>query len=155
VAAHADALRQAGTAGAGTALDSVAECYAQLGLALYAAEAAAQACRAHQSMGQGRRAAASAARGYFLLGSGDDGPPPLALALALTPPELTRREREVATLAARGLPSPAIANRLCLSVRTVETHLARVYLKLGITSRAELGAALVSAASGSGRVETG
>jgi DNA-binding CsgD family transcriptional regulator len=157
VAAHAEALRPADSSaeGSGDALDSVAERYARLGLALYAAEAAAQACRAHQSAAQGRRAAASAARGHFLLGSGDDGRPPLALALALTPPELTRREREVAMLAARGLSSHAIASRLCLSVRTVETHLARVYLKLGISGRSELAVALVSAASGARRVEVG
>ncbi|HMC40312.1 MAG TPA: LuxR C-terminal-related transcriptional regulator [Acidimicrobiales bacterium] len=153
VAAHATALAEPDFAG--PTLDAVAESYADLGLHLYGAEAAAQACRAHQAAGHSRRAAASAARGHILLGSSDEGPPPVGLALALTPPELTRREREVALLAARGLASQAIATRLCLSVRTVETHLARVYTKLGIGSRSELAVALVSAASRAHQVEAG
>ncbi|WP_066589091.1 helix-turn-helix domain-containing protein [Cellulomonas timonensis] len=52
--------------------------------------------------------------------------------------ELTRREREIAGLAAAGLSSKVIAERLFLSVRTVDSHLARVFAKLGLHSRAEL-----------------
>jgi len=52
--------------------------------------------------------------------------------------ELTRREREIAALAAAGLSSKVIAERLFLSVRTVDSHLARVFAKLGLHSRAEL-----------------
>jgi DNA-binding CsgD family transcriptional regulator/tetratricopeptide (TPR) repeat protein len=150
-AAHAAGL--AAPSGGGESLDAVAERYAELGLHLYAAEAAAQASRAHHGVGQSRRAAASAARGHILLGP--DTARPVGLTLALSPPGLTRREREVAMLAARGLPSQAIATRLCLSVRTVETHLARVYTKLGIGGRSELAMALVSAASGREDVEAG
>ncbi|HET6964679.1 MAG TPA: LuxR C-terminal-related transcriptional regulator [Acidimicrobiales bacterium] len=153
IAEHAAALQGPGSGG--DALDAVAERYAELSLHLYAAEATAQACRAHQSAGQSRKAAASSTRGHFLLGSSREGPPPLALALALTPPDLTRREREVAMLAARGLASQAIATRLCLSVRTVETHLARVYLKLGIGGRSELRVALLPAAGRPEHVEAG
>jgi DNA-binding CsgD family transcriptional regulator/tetratricopeptide (TPR) repeat protein len=51
---------------------------------------------------------------------------------------LTPREREVAGLAASGLPSRSIALRLSLSERTVENHLQRIYAKLGLHSRAEL-----------------
>ena len=51
---------------------------------------------------------------------------------------LSRRESEVATLAGTGLTDREIAARLVLSVRTVESHLASVYRKLGITSRLEL-----------------
>jgi DNA-binding NarL/FixJ family response regulator len=51
---------------------------------------------------------------------------------------LTTREREVAELVAQGLTSPAIAERLSLSHRTVETHLSRVYRKTGVSSRAAL-----------------
>jgi DNA-binding CsgD family transcriptional regulator len=54
------------------------------------------------------------------------------------PVPLTRREREVATLAAAGLSSKDIADRLFVSVRTVDNHLGRIYDKLGISSRAEL-----------------
>ena len=153
VAAHADALHR--NDGAGDALDAAAERYARLGLHLYAAEAAAHASRAHQSAGHARKAAASAARGHFLVTTGEGGTIPLGLALALTPPELTRREREVAMLAARGLPSQAIATRLNLSVRTVDTHLARVYVKLGIGGRSELEVALLSGPAGPHSVEAG
>ncbi|GAA1621532.1 helix-turn-helix transcriptional regulator [Georgenia ruanii] len=55
---------------------------------------------------------------------------------------LTRREREIASLAAGGLSSKAIAERFTLSVRTVDSHLSRVFTKLGVRSRRELAAAL-------------
>ena len=58
----------------------------------------------------------------------------------LTP--LTAREREIAGLAAAGLSSDAIAQRLFLSVRTVDNHIQHVYQKLGIASRRELPEAL-------------
>jgi DNA-binding NarL/FixJ family response regulator len=51
---------------------------------------------------------------------------------------LTPREREVAQLAARGLSDRAIAERLVLSTRTVETHLTRTYAKLGLLGRVDL-----------------
>ncbi|GAA3758264.1 LuxR family transcriptional regulator [Plantactinospora mayteni] len=56
----------------------------------------------------------------------------------LASPTLTARENEVAALAATGLPNREIATRLVVSARTVESHLARVYRKLGIGSRREL-----------------
>jgi DNA-binding CsgD family transcriptional regulator len=55
---------------------------------------------------------------------------------------LTIREREVARLAATGLTSRDIAARLSLSPRTVDTHLSRVYRKLGLGSRAALASQL-------------
>lgn len=58
------------------------------------------------------------------------------------PDPLTRREREVAALAAQRLSSREIADRLIISVRTVDNHLSRVYVKLGVTSRDELSNAL-------------
>lgn len=54
------------------------------------------------------------------------------------PDALTRREREVARLAAEGESARAIGERLCISERTVEHHIAHAYLKLGINSRVEL-----------------
>ncbi len=51
---------------------------------------------------------------------------------------LSERELEVATLAATGLSSRAIALRLILSERTVENHLQRVYAKLAVHGRAAL-----------------
>lgn len=52
---------------------------------------------------------------------------------------LTPTERRVAELAARGLTNREVAARLFISPKTVESNLARVYRKLGIMSRAELG----------------
>jgi DNA-binding CsgD family transcriptional regulator len=51
---------------------------------------------------------------------------------------LTRSELQVARLAARGLTSREVAERLFVSPRTVEGHLASVYRKLGIGSRRQL-----------------
>ncbi|ACU71008.1 transcriptional regulator, LuxR family [Catenulispora acidiphila DSM 44928] len=51
---------------------------------------------------------------------------------------LSEREREIAALAAAGLRSREIAQRLFLSPRTVEAHLGRVYRRLGVSSRGEL-----------------
>jgi len=51
---------------------------------------------------------------------------------------LSRREMEVARLVADGLTNAEVAERLVLSVRTVESHLDHVYARLGISSRAAL-----------------
>lgn len=50
---------------------------------------------------------------------------------------LTEREREVFRHAAAGLHNKEIADRLSLSIRTVEVHLSHVLAKLGVSSRTE------------------
>lgn len=52
--------------------------------------------------------------------------------------ELTAREREVLGLVVDGRPTRDIAERLSVSVKTVEFHRARIREKLGVTSTAEL-----------------
>jgi DNA-binding CsgD family transcriptional regulator len=54
------------------------------------------------------------------------------------PGSLTPTERRVAELAASGLTNRQLAEALFVTVKTVETHLARTYQKLGTRSRAEL-----------------
>ena len=61
-----------------------------------------------------------------------------AAAAALGPVSLTRREREVARLAARGMSTKAIADALFVGERTVESHLSSSYAKLGVGSRLNL-----------------
>ena len=67
-----------------------------------------------------------------------------AMALARTLPTgpriaaLTAREREVAQLAAQAYTAAEIGARLHIGERTVETHLANTYVKLGISSRRDL-----------------
>jgi len=51
---------------------------------------------------------------------------------------LTRRERDVVLLAARGLTAREIGDRLFIGDRTVETHLSNAYGKLGVRSKVEL-----------------
>ena len=58
------------------------------------------------------------------------------------PGDLTPTEEKVASLAATGLTNRVIAERIFISPKTVEANLARVYRKLGIHSRAELGRAM-------------
>ena len=59
---------------------------------------------------------------------------------------LSSREREVVALVAAGRTNPAIAAELFLSVKTVETHLRNVFVKLGVASRAEVAAAFARGA---------
>jgi DNA-binding CsgD family transcriptional regulator len=60
------------------------------------------------------------------------------------PDALTDAERRVVDLVVTGMTNREVAAALFLSPKTVETHLARVYRKLGIGSRAELGARLAA-----------
>ncbi len=60
--------------------------------------------------------------------------------LRRSPDELTATERRVAELAAEGLTNREVASKAFMSPKTVQANLTRIYRKLGITSRAELGA---------------
>jgi DNA-binding NarL/FixJ family response regulator len=112
-----------------------------MGALLLAAEAAADAADAFRRAGQTRAAAAATHRSEALVSHCEGAATPrLCKTSAVTP--LSGREREVATLAADGLTSKDIADRLYLSVRTVDNHLQNIYSKLGVKSRAELARAL-------------
>jgi DNA-binding CsgD family transcriptional regulator len=108
---------------------------------VYAAETAADLADAHRRDGDQRAATAVGQKIAQLIERvGGARTPPLMRGTGVDP--LTSREREVALLAADGLASKEIASRLYLSKRTVDTHLDRIYRKLGISSRDELPEAL-------------
>jgi DNA-binding CsgD family transcriptional regulator len=107
----------------------------------HAAEAAAELAELHRAGGDQRRATGALQRSAELASrAGGIRTPPLARGSGIEP--LTAREREVALLVAGGRSSREVAAVLHLSTRTVETHLARAYRKLGITTRTELAVAL-------------
>ena len=62
----------------------------------------------------------------------------LAAVSTRKPAELSARELEVLRLIARGQTNREIADRLFLSVRTIESHRARLQRKLALTRRSEL-----------------
>ncbi|WP_217921548.1 LuxR C-terminal-related transcriptional regulator [Miltoncostaea oceani] len=131
-AAHAAALARGDADG----LEAVAESLAGIGSVLVSAETWLAAAAAHSRDGREARARAAATRGAHLLRRCEGAAPPT---LPDAPAEdLTRREHEIAVLAAAGLSSREIAGRLVISVRTVDNHLLRVYRKLGVSGRRAL-----------------
>ena len=120
------------------ALGDAAERFAELGANLRAAEAAMAASEASARSRDQRGATRWARRATELAARCEAPATPGLVGGAGGPTPLTNREREIAELAADGLPSRVIAERLYVSVRTVDNHLARIYVKLGASGRAEL-----------------
>ncbi len=83
---------------------------------------------------EGRRLTPEEAVDLVLANEPDNAPAPGSR------PALTRREAEVAALAARGLTNRDIAAKLFLSVRTVEVHVDHILTKLGFHTRTQLAA---------------
>lgn len=104
---------------------------------LLAAEAADAAAVVYRDAAREASARSAAQRAAAFLGGCEGARPPSLFDDRLVE-ELTVREREVALLAAGGLTSRQIANRLVVSIRTVENHLHRAYRKLGISRREDL-----------------
>ena len=112
-----------------------------IGSLVLAAETAADLADVLRRGGDARRAAAATQRMARLAEQAEDArTQPLRRGTGAEP--LTSREREVALLAASGMATKDIAARLVLSPRTVDTHLDRIYRKLGVAGRAELADAL-------------
>jgi DNA-binding CsgD family transcriptional regulator len=122
-------------------LDHAAGGFEAAGAWLLAAEARTAAAVTYRAEGLLRLASASARKAAELTAMCGDVRTP-GLSAGFETQQLTRREREVAGLAASGASSRQIAAGLCVSSRTVENHLQRIYAKLGVTSRDELAEAL-------------
>jgi DNA-binding CsgD family transcriptional regulator len=136
---HAIAVADADAA----ALDAVSGDFEKAGLILSAADAAAQAVPLHDQAGQRRRSAESAGRATALAALCGGAITP-AIRFATRPLPLSPREREIAALIAEGLSNREIADKLLVSVRTVEGHIYRACIKLDVSDRDDL-AVIVSA----------
>jgi DNA-binding NarL/FixJ family response regulator len=128
---HARAL----AASDGKALAAVADTFEALGARRYACDAAAHASGVFAAEGREDSARRLAARTRALH---IEGPLPQLVELAGPRVELTRREAQLVELASRGLTNQQIAERLVVSIRTVESHLYNAMYKLGVDDRREL-----------------
>lgn len=123
------------------ALDAVSLAFEEAGLLLSAADASAAAVPLHDrasGAARGRRAAAAASDRALRLAARCDGATSPALRHAARPLPITPREREISALVARGLSNRDIAQRLTVSVRTVEGHIYRACIKLDVADREAL-----------------
>ncbi|MFF3313663.1 LuxR C-terminal-related transcriptional regulator [Streptomyces sp. NPDC002952] len=109
----------------------------EIGAELLAAEAAMAASAAFRAEGDLRAANAVSRKAIPYRSIYRRARTPL-LSAAQESLALTRREQEIAQLAASGLSSQEIANQLTISVRTINNHLQGIYKKLGITNRQQL-----------------
>jgi DNA-binding CsgD family transcriptional regulator len=127
----------------GDLLDTAAGRFAEMGALALAADAAAQAASEHARKGHRGKEVESSTRAYWLASRCGLRTP--AVEAAARPLPFSGREREIAMLVEAGLSNRQIADRLVVSVRTVEGHLYRIFAKLDIQSRDQL-ARLVSVA---------
>jgi DNA-binding NarL/FixJ family response regulator len=63
---------------------------------------------------------------------------------------LTRREMEIARLVSHGFTNRQIAARLCVSTRTVDSHVSHILRKLGLLARSQIAAWIVEHEHGTG-----
>lgn len=134
----------------GPALDVVSEKAEAAGMLAVAADAAAQATECHRAAGNRRGELTARARtGALSQRCGNPATP--ALERVLSPSPLTGREREVAVMVAQGMTNKSIADRLSVSVRTVEGHVYKACTKLGIPDRSLLAATVGTGAANQGR----
>ena len=136
-AQHATAL----AAGDPDGLADTSARFEEMGDLLAAMDAAAHAATTYRHQGRNGSALAATARAQHLADTCGGAHTP-ALCEAQQPSPLTSRQREIITLAAQGLTNKQIAEKMTLSVRTVEGHLYRASLKTGANGRDDLGATL-------------
>ncbi|MFE9577125.1 LuxR C-terminal-related transcriptional regulator [Nocardia sp. NPDC006044] len=119
------------------ALAAVSVEFETAGLLPAAADSAAQRVPMHDRAAQRLLSAQAAARALELAARCDGAVTP-AIVSAAQPLPITAREREITALIARGLSNREIAERLSVSVRTVEGHIYRACFKLGAADRDQL-----------------
>ncbi|WP_345343496.1 LuxR family transcriptional regulator [Rhodococcus olei] len=127
--------------GDGAELDSVSEGFEDIGDLIAAVDAAARAALAYRSQGRRGSALGCSTRADALAAQCGGADTPVFRQVTASLP-LTDREREIVLLVGEGLSNRAVADRLTLSVRTVESHIYRAMTKTGTTSRDELAALL-------------
>jgi DNA-binding NarL/FixJ family response regulator len=120
----------------GAELASVSEEFERIGDLMAAIDAAAHAALAYRRRDLRGSAWLCSTRADALAAQHDARTP--ALRQASEPLPLTDREAEIVMLIGEGLSNRAVAERLTLSVRTVESHIYRAMLKTGTTSRDDL-----------------
>ena len=125
----------------GEGLLKASKAFEDMGDLSSAADAAAQAAACYLADGN-RSAHVQACSRTRRLQSQCDGILTPALAVALNPLPITDREREIVALAATGLSNREIAERLVVSLRTIEGHLYRAGAKLGTSDRSRFAALL-------------
>jgi len=122
-------------------LAAVSEDYERIGDRVAAVDAAAHATVAYRGHGLRGSALGCAARAQKLAEE-CGGAVTQALRLAAEPLPLTDREREIVMLVAEGLSNRDIAERLVVSVRTVESHLYKAMARTDTRNRDEVAALL-------------
>lgn len=126
--------------GDAAALSSVSEELETMGDRVAAIDAAAQAALAYRRQDKRGSALGCSTRAVALAAQCGAVTPALRQADETLP--LTEREAEIVRLIGEGLSNREVAERLTLSVRTVESHIYRAMTKTGTTSRDELAALL-------------
>jgi DNA-binding CsgD family transcriptional regulator len=124
-------------AGDGTELAAVSEQFEEIGDLVAAVDAAAHAAIAYRRADLRGSALKCSARADALAEKCGGARTPAQRQASERLP-LTDREREIVMLLGQGLSSRAVAERLTLSVRTVEGHIYRAMAKTGVSSRDEL-----------------
>jgi DNA-binding CsgD family transcriptional regulator len=122
-------------------LSSVSDEFERMGDLVAAVDAAAHAALAYRRQDLRGSALGASARAEALAERCGGARTP-ALRQASEPLPLTDREGEIVMLIGEGLSNREVAERLTVSVRTVESHIYRAMLKTGTTSRDELAALL-------------
>jgi DNA-binding CsgD family transcriptional regulator len=145
IAREAEALA-AGDAGGLDEVAADADAFGAIGIA---ADAAAQASRRHAEAGRVGSAFASLCRSDAVLRR---APGQRSLVRQEVAPILSSRERQVVDAVLDGASNREVAERLYISHRTVESHLRRIYRRLGVSGREEL--TVLLAATGSGAAVT-